>query len=124
MKVFRWVRRPFASWTEFCEYLVFQAVCFAGVVNATWLWIAIGAMLLLLLSWPRYEVLCFRVREVDRGWRVLARLVRAQKVGHWLDLYAQAWKLPLLLAVKLGHDALFLAGAFIFGHVIRWVWLG
>jgi hypothetical protein len=116
------VRRVFASWNDFLEYLTFLSVCLTGVFNASWLWIIIGAMVLLLLSWSRYAMLFKRAGEIDREWRDLASLMRAYKVGHGLDLYAKAWKLPFVLAVKLGHDALFLTGAFIFGHVTRWVW--
>src|SRR2546421_12502297 len=48
------VRRLFESWTDFFEYLVFMGVCVAGIVHASWLWIAIGAMALFLLGWPRW----------------------------------------------------------------------
>ena len=82
MKLFAWMPRPFASWIEFLEYLVFITVCVAGVLNASWLWRLVGA------------------------------------------LYAKAFTLPIVLAAKIGHDALFLAGAFVFGHLIRWVWIG
>jgi hypothetical protein len=117
-----WVRRPFDSWTEFFEYLTFLSVSAAGVANASWLWIAIGAMVLLLLSWSRYRELFAKAAEIDREWRDLAWLMRAYKAGHGLDLHARAWKLPFVVGVKVGHDALFLAGAFIFGHVTRWAW--
>ena len=48
---FAWVRRVFASWTEFGEALVLLSVCVAGVANASRLWRIIGAMVLLLLGW-------------------------------------------------------------------------
>lgn len=124
MNLFAWMPRPFASWIEFLEYLVFITVCVAGVLNGSWLWPLVGAMTLLLLSWSRYRHLFTRAARIDADYRDLAWLERAFKVGNGLAHYAKARTLPIVLAAKIGHDALFLAGAFIFGHLVRWVWIG
>jgi hypothetical protein len=42
--------------------------------------------------------------------------------GISLKMYANAHHVPLVIGAKFGQDALFLAGAFVFGHVIVWFW--
>jgi len=123
--MFAWVRWPFASWTEFGEYLVFLSVCVAGVANGSWLWPGVGAMLLLLLGWDRYSELFAKAGKIDAEYRELARLAhRNGHVGIGIALYLRARMLAIVLGAKLGHDVLFLIGAFIFGHLSRWLWLG
>ena len=122
---FAWVRRVFASWTEFGEALVLLSVCVAGVANASRLWPIIGAMVLLLLSWDRYRELFGKAGNLDAEYRKLARL--AQRNGHigiGFALYLRARMLAIVLGAKLGHDALFLIGAFFVGLAVRWFWLG
>jgi hypothetical protein len=117
------VRRVFPSWKDFVEYLTFLSVCAAGVFNASWLWPVVGAMVLLLLGWERYSELFVRAARIDVQYLVLARY--ALRRGHArlaLSLFPKARLLMIVLVAKLGHDTLFLIGAFIFGHVMRWVW--
>jgi predicted permease len=119
------VRRPFGGWRQFSEFLVFVGVCVAGVANASWLWIVIGALALLLLTWARWEALFAKAGKVDAEWRDLGTLARRQNVGRLgLDYYLRARTLIIVLGAKVGHDALFLAGAFLFGRAARWFWLG
>jgi hypothetical protein len=117
------VRRPFASWREFVEYLIFLGVGIAGMVHASWLWIGIGAMLLLLLSWERYAELFVKAGRIDREYRELAALsLRHDQVALSLGLFARARALPFVLMAKLGLDAAFLAGAYVFGVAAGWFW--
>jgi hypothetical protein len=118
-----WVRRLFASWTEIGEFAVFVSVCVAGIANASWLWVVIGGLVLLLLGWGRYRELFAKAGRIDADWRELGSLVRAFKAGSGLELYARAHTLLLVLGAKVGFDCLFLCGGFLFGHVIRWLWL-
>jgi len=124
--MFAWVRRRlFASWREFFEHLIFLGVCVAGVANASWLWPLVGAMLLLLLGWDRYSELFVKAGKIDAEYRDLARLAhRNGHMGIGVSLYLRARTLAIVLGAKLGHDALFLVGAFIFGHAARWFWFG
>jgi hypothetical protein len=98
--MFFWTRRLLASSTEVCQYLVFLVVCTAGLVNGTWFWIINGSMLLLLLDWPLDRSLFEQTAEPT----------------------GQATRLAIAVAAKLAHDALFLAGAFLFGGLARWIW--
>jgi len=41
-----------------------------------------------------------------------------------VGLYLKARTLAIVLGAKLGHDALFLVGAFVLGHATRWLWFG
>src|SRR5712671_8034699 len=93
-------RRVLVFSTEICQYLVFLVVCAAGLVDATWFWIINGSMLLFLLGWPLSRPLFERM---------------AQPAG-------QATTLAIAVAVKLARDAMFLAGAFLFGALMRWIW--
>ena len=118
-------RRPFGSWTEFLEFLVFLGACVAGVANASWLWILVAALVLLLLTWGRWEALLAKAGKVDADWRDLGTLARTHNVGWWgLEYYLRARTLFVVLGAKIGHDALFLAGAFLFGKLAHWFWLG
>jgi hypothetical protein len=117
-----WIRRLFDCWTDFFEYLVFLSACTLGLFHASWLWISIGAMVLLLLRWSRWEALFTKAAAADAEWRELGWLTRALKAGSGLDLYARAYKLPLVVAAKLGHDFLFVGGAFAVGYLIAWAW--
>ena len=120
--MFAWTRRLFPSWTHLGEYLVFLVVCLAGIVNASWLWIPISAMLLLLLGWSRYRDLLARAGEVDADWRELGALARTHNIGSGLGYYLKSHSLLVVFAAKLLHDSAFLAGAFLFGHAIAWLW--
>ena len=118
------VRRPFGSWKEFGEYLVFLLVCVAGVFRASWLWILIGTMLLFLLTWPRWRSLVAQAGRIDRQYMVMGTLAlkRAGLIAMALKQYAGAHHVALVLGAKWGQDALFLAGAYVFGMAIRWFW--
>jgi hypothetical protein len=117
--------RSFKGWMEFLEFLVFLSACVAGVANVSWLWVLVGALVLLLLGWRRWETLFAKAGKVDAEWRDLGTLARTHNVGWWgLEYYLRARTLLIVLGAKVGHDALFLAGAFLFGHVTRWFWLG
>jgi hypothetical protein len=119
------VRRLFKSWSEFFEYLIFMSVCLAGLLNGSWLWPVVGAMALLLLGWQRYSELFVKAAKLDADYRDLARLAHSHgHVGLGFSLYLKARTLLIVLGAKLGHDALFLIGAFICGHVARWFWFG
>src|ERR1700716_567195 len=93
-------RRAFEFSTETWQYLVFLVVCAAGLVDATWFWIINGSMLLFLLGWPLSRPLFERM---------------TQPAG-------QATTLAIAVAVEVPRDAMFLAGAFLFGGLIRWIW--
>jgi hypothetical protein len=41
-----------------------------------------------------------------------------------MEHYLRARTLLIVVGAKVGHDALFLAGPFLFGHATRWFWLG
>ena len=85
------VRRPFVGWREFLEFLVFLGVCVAGVANASWLWVVIGALALLLLTWARWEALFAKAGKVDAEWRDLGSLARRQNVDRYgLAYYLRA----------------------------------
>ena len=121
--MFAWARRVFATWTGLCEYLVFISLAVAGVANASWLWILIGAMVLLLLGWSHYRELFARAGELDARWRELAGLAHRQgKITLAFQLYTMARSLAVVLAAKLGFDCLFMTGAFLFGRAIAWLW--
>jgi hypothetical protein len=116
-------RRVFPSWKDFGEYLTFLSVSLAGLFDASWMWPVVGAMVLLLLGWERYSELFVKAARIDTQYLVLARLAfRHGRAGFGLWLLLKARLLVIVLAAKLGHDALFLIGAYIFGHVTRWVW--
>ena len=118
------VRRPFGSWKEFCEYVVFLGVCVGGVFHASWLWTAIGTMLLFLLTWPRWRALIAQAGRIDRQYMVMGTLAlkRAGLIGIALKQYAGAHHVALVLGAKWGQDALFLAGAYVFGMAVKWFW--
>jgi hypothetical protein len=119
-KIVRW---PFGSWTDFSEYLVFLGMCVAGVTNASWMWIVIGAMVLLLLGWSRWSALSIKAENIDAEYRALGRLAWERGVYEYvLRMFGNAYHLPFVLGAKVGLDALYLTGAFIFGHVSAWVW--
>lgn len=111
-----WVRQLFASSTEACQYFVVLSVCAAGMVDATYLWIADGSMLLLLLGWPRDRPYFERAAALNAAMDKAAQQNRAPDAG-------PATTLAIAVGVKLGPDALFLAGAFLIGSLIRWTWL-
>jgi hypothetical protein len=59
-----WTLRLFPSWTHVGEYLVFLAVCIAGIVNESWLWCAhppISVMPIAQIKRPR------SVRVIEAG---------------------------------------------------------
>jgi hypothetical protein len=116
------VKRPFSSLRDFIEFLTFLAVSIAGVANASPLWILIGGLALFLTTWPRYAAIYARAGHVDEQWRELGSLERAFKVGSGWRWFARARVLPTVVLWKLGHDSLFVAGAFLVGHIARWVW--
>lgn len=120
--MFAWTRRLFASWRHFGEYLIFLAVCLAGILNTSWLSIPIGAMALLLLGWSRYRDLFARADRADAEWRDLAARMRGDNVGSGLAYYLRSKTVTLVLGIKLLHDSAFLVGAFLFGHAIAWLW--
>jgi hypothetical protein len=105
--------RPFTSWKEFAEYCVFLGVCVAGIFHASLLWPVIGALILLLLGWQRY----------DGQYRELAQLAHdAGNVPLAFRLFMRARLLIIVLGVKIGHDSLFTVGAYLFGMAIGWFW--
>lgn len=120
----RWVSRLFSSWAELAEYFVFLAVAVLGLANASWLWVIIAAMVLLLIGWSRWESLFEKAGKIDADWRELGALWRTFGLGSGFAQYFRARTLPMVLAAKLGHDALFLAAAFALGHLARWMWFG
>ena len=118
-----WVRRPFASWQDFFEFLVFLVVCLAGIVHASWLWIVIGAMLLLLLGWSRWSELIAKAGKVDALYRELGRLALAFRVfGASFEMYARAHLVMMVLGAKFLQDAAFLIAAYLFGMASAWLW--
>jgi hypothetical protein len=105
--------------------MIFLGACVAGVANGSWLWPLVGALLLLLLSWDRWSELFAMAGRLDAEYRELARLAHGNgHIGMGFVLYLRARTLAIVLGGKVGHDALFLIGAFIFGHVMRWLWFG
>jgi hypothetical protein len=114
--------RLFGSWRGFFEYVIFLGVSVAGVANASWLWPVVGAMALLLIGWERYSELFAKAGKIDADDRELAH--RHGHIGMGVGLCLKARTLAIVLGAELGHDALFLVGAFIFGHVARWFWFG
>lgn len=106
------------------EFVVFFSVCVAGVGNASALWIAIGAMALLLLGWPRYRELFANAAAIDADLREIGML--ALQHGFFSDglkMLVRARNVPFVVGVKLAHDALFLAAAFFVGYGIAWLWM-
>jgi hypothetical protein len=118
-----WLARLFPNWTAFAEYLAFLAACVGGIVGSSW-WVGIflPALLLTLLSWPRWRGLVGKAGKLDAEWRDLGALALQHRQPGWFEYYARAYKLPLVIAVKFGHDTLFSAAAYIFGIVIGWIW--
>ena len=103
-----WLHRQFSSWSDVFDYLVFLVVCLAGVVHASGLWIVIGAMLLFLLSWPRWSELIAKAGKVDTDYRELGRLAFVHRLlRESLTMYSKARLVPLVLGVKFFQDALF-----------------
>jgi hypothetical protein len=99
--MFAWTRRLFASWSEFAEYLVFLSVCLAGILRDVFA----------------------RAGAIDREWRELGNLaLRNEKIALGFGLYVRARALPFVLAMKIGHDCLFMAGAYLFGMAAGWFW--
>jgi hypothetical protein len=102
-----WAGRLFASSTEAYQHLVFLVVCAAGIVDATYLWIIDGSMLLLLLAWPLYRPFFERAALLEGKGGAAGATMR----------------LAIVAGMKLGRDALSLAGAFLIGSLMRWTWL-
>jgi hypothetical protein len=67
--------RLFGSWNGFFEYLTIMAACISGLVGLAW-WqgIFLPALLLTVLSWPRWAALVAKAAKVDADWRELAVL--------------------------------------------------
>jgi hypothetical protein len=123
MRWVAWTRRLFGSRTEFFEYLVFVSVNVAGFLHAAWMWIVIGAMVLLLLDWPRWRELFAKAGTIDAEYLKRGRLAWERRVYEYvLRMFGTAYHLPLVLAGKMGFDALYLAAVFFLGHVTAWVW--
>ena len=117
------MRRLLASWIAVGEFIAFLVVCVAGTLRGSLLWILIAALVLLLLAWQRYEPLFIRAGALDAEYRELAYLaLRHGRVDVSLRLYARARMLLTVLGAKVGHDALFLAGAYLFGVGTGWFW--
>lgn len=123
--MFVWMRRLFASWIEFAEYAVFLSIGVAGVASASGVWIVTGALTLFVLGFSRWRKLIEKAGHIDAEYRELGRLALVHKlVGVGIEMYAKAYRVPLVLGAKFLLDCLYLAGAFVFGHAIRWLWLG
>ena len=45
-----------------------------------------------------------------------------EKIALGFGLYARARSLPFVLAMKIGHDCLFMTGAYLFGMAAGWFW--
>jgi hypothetical protein len=117
------MRRLFASWREFAEYLVFLGVCVAGIFHAPYLWPVIGALVLLLLGWSRYRDLFARAGKIDADWRELAGFAhRHGKTALAFELYVRARALMVVLGAKVGFDCLFMTGSYLFGMAVGWLW--
>jgi hypothetical protein len=117
------MRRLFASWTEFAEYLVFIGVCFAGILHASWRWIAIGMFILFLLSWPRWWVLIAKAHSIDERYRELGRLALEHRLlGMSASFYSKARLVVIVIGGKMLHDGAFLTGAYFFGMAAGWFW--
>ena len=114
--------RPFTSWIEVLEYLVFLCMGIAGMLDSSWLWPVNGALVLLLLRWSRFRDLFATAGRLDARYRELARLERASNRGTGFALYGRARLLPTVLAMKIGHDCLFTSCAFLSGLVAAWLW--
>jgi hypothetical protein len=116
--------RLFGSWTGFLEYLAIISACFSGLVGLAW-WqgIFLPALLLTLLSWPRWAALVGKAARIDADWRELGGLAFRHGLDRWAARYfARAYMLPLVLGVKFGSDALHCAGAYVFGILSGWFW--
>jgi hypothetical protein len=55
---------------------VFLSVCEAGIVDASWLWPLVGAMVLLLVDWNGYVELLVQAGKIDATYREFARIAR------------------------------------------------
>jgi hypothetical protein len=117
------MQRPFATWGEFAEFVVFLAISIAGVFGASWVWVVIGAMTLFLLGFSRWRDTIAKAGSLDVDYRELGRLAFAARLfGIGFDRYARSHNLPLVLAAKFGVDTLFLTGAFLLARVAAWLW--
>jgi len=107
--VFGWTRRLFKTGVELFEYLVFMTVCAAGMVHASWLWIAIGALTLILVTWARWREIFEKAERIDRQYRVMGALAlwRAGLPGLSMRLYAKAHHVALVLGAKFGRTVYF-----------------
>lgn len=115
--------RWFNSWIDFCELLVLVTVGVDGVCHASWLWIAIGAMLLFLLRWPRWSELIRKAGEVDANYRDRGRLAFLNGLFRQaFAMYSRARLVPLVLGATLLEDAFFLAVAYAVGMGAAWLW--
>ena len=122
--MFVWVRRLFPSWSHFAEYVAFLAAITAGIGAFPWgLGILLPALLLTLLSWPRWRELVMKAWRLDRDWWDLGDLARTHNVGTWLGYYLRSRNAAFVLAVKFVHDCFYITLAFVFGHLIGWFWL-
>jgi hypothetical protein len=62
-------------------------------------------------------------RKIDAQYRGLGKLAWERGVYEYvLRMYGSAYRLPLVVDGKVGCDLLYLTGAFLFGHVLAWVW--
>jgi hypothetical protein len=83
----------------------------------------IAAMLLLLLGWSRYRELFVKAGRIDAEYRALARLADQSGQGAMaFQLYMRARLVIVVLGAKIGHDSLFMAGAYLFGIATGWFW--
>jgi len=114
----------FKTWIELFEYLVFMSVCAAGMVHASSLWIAIGALTLFLVTWTRWREIFEKAGRIDRQYRAMGALAlwRAGLPGLSMRLYAKAHHVALVLGAKFGQDCLFLAVAYLLGMAAKWFW--
>jgi hypothetical protein len=110
------------SWRKVAELLVFMTTSVAGVFNASWLWVAFGALALFLLGYARWRVTIARAGSVDVGYHELGRLAFAARLfGIGFDPDARSHNVALVLAAKFSVDALFLAGAYLMGRAAGWM---
>ena len=112
------------GWLEgFVAYLVLLAATTCGVLGAPPWTIVVVAGSLSALTWgKRWAGLTTRTSEIDAEYRDLARLMWSHDWIEATRLFFCGRLVFVVVVVHMLHNLFFSTLAFLFGHVVAWVW--